>query len=201
MNDNFDEVMANLSDEELLKVIEQKDGYQPEAYRSAELEASKRKAFKEKLNALSNEEVLNILKTKENHPTNETEYALSVAKTRNIIQEKINSKPYNKQSTLFSDILLIVGIVLGVYAFFMDTSVSVSGFSQRINNIGLMADKQNYLVVAGILIIAGAIMRVSKKKKDENYEDQELIKKCPQCAEGVKMEAKICRFCSYKFSD
>ena len=25
------------------------------------------------------------------------------------------------------------------------------------------------------------------------------VKKCPQCAESVKKEAKICRFCGYKF--
>jgi len=29
----------------------------------------------------------------------------------------------------------------------------------------------------------------------------EKLKKCPQCAEFVKPEAKICRFCNYEFKE
>jgi hypothetical protein len=54
------------------------------------------------------------------------------------------------------------------YAFFMDTSVAVDyqngnqfGFPDRVNNLGLMADKQNYMIFGAILFIGGCIIYYS----------------------------------------
>jgi hypothetical protein len=107
-------------------------------------------------------------------------------------------------------ILLIIGIGLAVYALSMDTSVQVDypmgndyGLPERVNNIGLMNDKQNYLIFGGLLTVVGIFMAVSggKSEKANAITTTDDNKKCPQCAEMVKAEARICRFCNYQFAD
>lgn len=74
-------------------------------------------------------------------------------------------------------ILFVIAILLGVYALSMDTTVSTEVFGQsiKVNNIGLMSDKQNYLITSGILLLVGLIMALSgqknttKKKVDESF--------------------------------
>lgn len=75
-------------------------------------------------------------------------------------------------------IILIIGIVLGIYALSMDTSVQVNydgnsfGLPERVNNIGLMNTKQNLVIVAGVLAIIGTLILILKKSN--NAEDQSL---------------------------
>ncbi len=62
-------------------------------------------------------------------------------------------------------LLSLAGIILAVYSlFFMDVSVEV-GDGTRVNNIGLMAQQQNYLLVAVVLFIAGIFISFSGRKK------------------------------------
>lgn len=106
------------------------------------------------------------------------------------------------------NILIICGITLMIYVLaFMDISVEVNypeGYSSemptRVNNLGLMADRQNYLIVASVFIVVGLILRYLPTSKAE-VEVEKENKKCPQCAEQVKRDAKICRFCNYKFTE
>ncbi|MFV0610997.1 hypothetical protein [Klebsiella aerogenes] len=62
-------------------------------------------------------------------------------------------------------LLSLIGIVLAIYSlFFMDVSVDV-GDGTRVNNIGLMAQQQNYLLVAVVLFIAGVFISFTRKNK------------------------------------
>ena len=57
----------------------------------------------------------------------------------------------------FGIIILIIGIIIGIYALSMDTSVKVNyggnsyGMPERVNNLGLMNKKQNLLIVSGLM--------------------------------------------------
>lgn len=62
-------------------------------------------------------------------------------------------------------LLSLIGIVLAIYSlFFMDVSVDV-GDGTRVNNIGLMAQQQNYLLVAVVLFLAGIFISFTRKSK------------------------------------
>jgi len=92
----------------------------------------------------------------------------------------------NKQSSLqvVGIGLIVIGLIWGIFAFTMDTSVEVGGevigtgaYSIRVpkakvNNVGLMNDKQNYIIGAGltlfigvIVLLAGLLMPVEELKE------------------------------------
>ena len=103
----------------------------------------------------------------------------------------------------FGYLMFTVGLILLGIAFTMDTSVAVSytndnafNLPERVNNIGLMADKQNYLLFGSILTVLGALIGVTYEKKDEKEKTEKV---CPNCVENIKKEAKVCRYCSYSF--
>lgn len=64
----------------------------------------------------------------------------------------------------FGWLLLIGGIAFGIYALNMDTSVAVDyngydfGLPERVNNLGLMNDRQNYLIVSATASVIGLIL-------------------------------------------
>ena len=79
-----------------------------------------------------------------------------------------------------------MGLVFGLL---MDTSVfSGSGYN-RVNNIGLMQQQQNVLIVSGLVVLIGFFMTKNKNM------DNSKTKKCLYCAESIKIEAVLCRFC------
>jgi hypothetical protein len=64
-------------------------------------------------------------------------------------------------------IIIILGIVASYYSVMMDTTIETNiksnildnyGMTSRVNNIGLMNDKQNYVVLSGILTLCGVIV-------------------------------------------
>jgi hypothetical protein len=62
-------------------------------------------------------------------------------------------------------ILFLLACMLGGAVLNMDTSVE-TGFG-RVNNIGLMQEKQNYLIVSGVLAVLGIILMVAAKPKQK----------------------------------
>jgi hypothetical protein len=78
----------------------------------------------------------------------------------------------------FGIFLLIIGILLGMYALQMDTSVAVDydggnsyGFPDRVVNLSLMQQRQNYLIAAGVISLIGVILIAAAKPaaKPEAY--------------------------------
>ena len=97
--------------------------------------------------------------------------------------------------------LIIIGSVCGYIALTMDTSVETGGTSEygtyiprtRVNNIGLMSQQTNFLIGAGISFISGILLIGFSSKSGAN--SSEAVRTCPYCAEQIKAEAVICRFC------
>lgn len=83
-------------------------------------------------------------------------------------------------------LLVILGVILGTIAVTMD--VSYGGY----NNLGLMNDRSNLTIGAGVAFISGILLIGFSSFGSINSIDD---KKCPHCAEMIKREATICRFC------
>jgi hypothetical protein len=75
----------------------------------------------------------------------------------------------------FGAVLALAGVAALVYFFMMfDTSVQVpmqEFFGStigggRVNNLGLMQDRQNGILVGGLALLVGVILAVACKKKD-----------------------------------
>lgn len=86
---------------------------------------------------------------------------------------------------------LIVGVTGLIFGFLMDTTVPTGLDYNRVSNIGLMQQQQNLLIVSGIIILISFFMTKTKKSISALE-----MKKCSYCAESIKKEAVLCRFCS-----
>ncbi|WP_051583052.1 hypothetical protein [Morganella morganii] len=88
-------------------------------------------------------------------------------------------------------ILISVGLIAMIYAINMD--VSVSTYGGRVNNIGLISDRQNYLIFSGVIFLAGVILSIFGSKSESTSGSDGV--RCKHCAESIKPDAVICRFC------
>jgi len=84
----------------------------------------------------------------------------------------------------FGIFIILIGIGIGYYAFIMDTTVKVNysegnnmGLPERVNNLGLMSDKQTYLIVSAFLIIGGLILVTIADNSNEKSEKNTTCKK------------------------
>lgn len=94
----------------------------------------------------------------------------------------------------FGVVVLIVGVLVIVGAMSMDVSVS-SGIG-RVNNLGLMAERQNYTLIGGIVALAGLLMTLLGGRKHAGTPVAESdTRACPICAESIKRAAIKCKHC------
>lgn len=77
-------------------------------------------------------------------------------------------------------LLIFFGITALIFSMQIDTSVEVKypggsgyGMPERVNNIGLMNEKQNRLMLSGILLIGGIILFAVGKTKERSIADSE----------------------------
>ncbi|AMO83116.1 MULTISPECIES: zinc ribbon domain-containing protein [Hafniaceae] len=87
-------------------------------------------------------------------------------------------------------IVIGIGLVWAVAALLMDVSVVVNG-GYRVNNIGLLATKQNNIIIGGFITLCGLLVAIFGERLKLSYSRI----KCPKCAELVSAEAIKCKHC------
>lgn len=93
-------------------------------------------------------------------------------------------------------LILACGVVGIILAMNMDVSV-VSGFG-RVNNIGLMSERQNYTIIAGFIALGGLLIALMSKKAQIQtgvHGPEAQYRNCPFCAEAIKKAAVKCKHC------
>lgn len=92
--------------------------------------------------------------------------------------------------------VLIIGIFWVIAALLMDVSVDV-GDGHRVNNLGLMASKQNHIFIGGFIALAGLLLAIFGDKLANGHHKNA---KCPFCAEDINPAAIKCKHCGSDIS-
>ncbi|EMM9642752.1 hypothetical protein NTP67_14250 [Providencia rettgeri] len=96
----------------------------------------------------------------------------------------------------FGIFLLIIGAIASIVSFNMDVSVA-SGLGGRINNIGLISDRQNYIIGSLFISFCGLLIILFGKK---SVKESDIVN-CPMCAEKINKNAIKCKHCGSSVGD
>jgi hypothetical protein len=103
--------------------------------------------------------------------------------------------------------LLIVGLLALALGLIMDTSVATGFGDTRVHNIGLLRQQQNLILVGIAVSILGVILLVFGRRSSASEGGRSLDasidshKTCPFCAEHIRKDAVVCRFCNRELPD
>lgn len=112
----------------------------------------------------------------------------------------------------FGAILAVVGLVWGILAFNMPTTVKTQGEtigsgdftidvpSLEVYNLSLSERRNTQLLISGLLVVIGTVLFGFGSIRRSSFMSAEDSRKCPFCAELVKAEAIICKHCGKDIS-
>ena len=93
----------------------------------------------------------------------------------------------------FAYFVVVIGMLCLVGAMVMD--VSVSSGAGRVNNFGLMAERQNLILIGGLLLLVGVILAVAGKRRIDAFDSSSEYRACPSCTEAIQCAAVKCKHC------
>ncbi|MBI6548621.1 hypothetical protein [Xenorhabdus lircayensis] len=94
----------------------------------------------------------------------------------------------------FGFFLLVIGVIAIFVSLNMDVSVA-TGYGGRVNNIGLVAQRQNFLLISCFVALCGLLLTIFGGRKSLNGDSKNNQIKCPFCAELINIEALKCKHC------
>lgn len=95
----------------------------------------------------------------------------------------------------FGILILVLGAIGIMLALNMDTSVTNSA-GAKVTDLGLMADRQLYILGAAAVIIAGTLMAALSGIRKRLALTDTATRPCPVCGKTINITAVKCTHCA-----